>query len=102
MGVGGEKERVSAEVIRSDPASPTAPVLPTVNPAVEKREAPASKLHPAFYVMYVRTYHRYITKISGLPCFYSAWIALSSSVILFNKEILADDRLGFRMSMLCS
>lgn len=46
-----EKERVSAEIIRSGPGSPTLPVLPTVNPDVEKREQPAAKLHPAFYVM---------------------------------------------------
>ncbi len=50
MGVENEKERVSAEVMRSGPASPTAPVLPTVNPAVEKSEPPASTLHPAVYV----------------------------------------------------
>lgn len=48
-----EKERVSAEIIRDGPATPTLPVLPTVNPEIEKRELPASKLHPAFYVMYV-------------------------------------------------
>ena len=46
-----EKERVSAEISRSGPGSPTLPVLPTVNPDVEKKEQPASKLHPAFYVM---------------------------------------------------
>ena len=54
MGVENEKERISAEVVRSGPASPTAPVLPTVNPAVEKKEVPASTLHPAVYVMCVR------------------------------------------------
>ena len=48
-----EKERISAEVIRDGPATPTLPVLPTANPEIEKREASASKLHPAFYVMYV-------------------------------------------------
>ena len=53
MGVENEKERISAEVIRTSPASPVALVLPTVNPAVEKKEVPASKLHPAFYVMYL-------------------------------------------------
>ena len=47
-----EKERISAEIIRDGPATPTMPVLPTVNPEIEKREAPASKLHPAIYVMY--------------------------------------------------
>lgn len=46
-----EKERISAEIIRDGPATPTMPVLPTVNPEIEKREAPASTLHPAFYVM---------------------------------------------------
>jgi len=46
-----EKDRVSAEITRSGPGSPTLPVLPTVNPDVEKREQPASKLHPAFYVL---------------------------------------------------
>ena len=46
-----EKERISAEMIRDEPAAPTLPVLPTVNPEIEKREAPASQLHPAFYVM---------------------------------------------------
>lgn len=48
-----EKERISAEIIRDGPATPTLPVLPTVNPEIEKREAPASKLHPVFYVVYV-------------------------------------------------
>ncbi len=46
-----EKERMSAEIVRSGPGSPSLPVLPTVNPEVEKREQPASKLHPSFYVM---------------------------------------------------
>ena len=58
MGVEGEKERISAEVVRSGPASPIAPVLPTVNPAVEKKEVPASTVHPAVYVMCVRTLNR--------------------------------------------
>ena len=48
-----EKERISAEVIRDGPATPTLPVLPTVNPEIEKREPPASQLHPAVYVMWV-------------------------------------------------
>lgn len=48
MGVENEKERVSAEIMRSDP--PTAPVLPTVNPDLEKSTPPASTLHPAVYV----------------------------------------------------
>ena len=51
MGAENEKERVSAEVVRSDPSTPVAPVLPTVNPAVEKSEPPAAKLHPSIYVM---------------------------------------------------
>ena len=53
-----EKERISAEIIRDGPATPTMPVLPTVNPEIEKREAPASKLHPAFYVMWVPPYEQ--------------------------------------------
>ena len=48
-----EKERISAEIVRDGPALPTIPVMPTVNPEIEKRETPASQLHPAFYVMYV-------------------------------------------------
>ena len=55
MGVENEKERISAEVIRSGPDTPTAPVLPTVNPAVEKKEVPGSNVHPAIYVTYVST-----------------------------------------------
>ncbi|KAF7163875.1 hypothetical protein CNMCM5623_008592 [Aspergillus felis] len=58
----GEKARVSGEVSRPEPT------LPTVNPAVEKSEPPKPTFHPAIYV--------------------SVWIALSSSVILFNKHIL--------------
>ncbi|ESZ98824.1 DUF250 domain membrane protein [Sclerotinia borealis F-4128] len=60
-----EKARISGEVSRS----PDAPVLPTVNPAAEKSEAPKSAVHPAFYVI--------------------TWIFFSSSVILFNKWILS-------------
>ena len=48
-----EKERMSAEIIRDGPGTSTLPVLPTVNPEIEKREPPASQLHPAFYVMWV-------------------------------------------------
>ena len=48
-----EKERISAEMIRDGPAAPTLPVLPTANPEIEKKEVPASQLHPAFYVMWV-------------------------------------------------
>ena len=51
MAIEPEKERVSAEVIRNGPESPVAPVLPTVNPAVEKTEPPKAKLHPSVYVM---------------------------------------------------
>ncbi|KAL9612331.1 MAG: hypothetical protein Q9167_003064 [Letrouitia subvulpina] len=51
MGVENEKERASAEIVRSGPVSPSEPILPVVNPAtVEKKsEPPASKIHPAFY-----------------------------------------------------
>lgn len=79
MGVENEKERASAEIVRSGPVSPSEPVLPIVNPAtVEKKgEPPASKVHPAFYVI--------------------AWIALSSSIIIFNKWIL--DTAKFRKSV---
>ncbi|KAI9808975.1 MAG: hypothetical protein M1827_007097 [Pycnora praestabilis] len=65
MGV-EEKTRTSGEISRSSEIS--APVLPTINPAVEKLDAPKPTLNPAFYVV--------------------AWIGLSSSVILFNKWIL--------------
>ncbi len=51
MTVEPEKERISAEVIRSGPESPGAPILPTVNPAVEKSEPPKAKLHPSVYIM---------------------------------------------------
>ncbi|KAL1885023.1 hypothetical protein Plec18167_001680 [Paecilomyces lecythidis] len=59
---GAEKLRTSAEVSRNEAT------LPTVNPVLDKQEPPKPALHPAFYV--------------------TAWIALSSSVILFNKHIL--------------
>lgn len=75
MGVEGEKERISAEITRSGAVSPSEPVLPVVNPAAvsEKRpDPPASNIHPAFYV--------------------SVWIALSSSIIIFNKWILDDGK----------
>ncbi|KAL8948981.1 MAG: hypothetical protein Q9222_004869 [Ikaeria aurantiellina] len=78
MGADAEKERMSAEIIRSGPVSPSEPVLPIVNPAAisEKKVDPpaASNVHPAFYV--------------------ATWIALSSSIIIFNKWILDDG--GFR------
>ena len=73
MGADGEKERLSAEVIRT-PVASSAPVLPTVNPTVEKSEPSISnRIHPSVYVI--------------------SWISLSSSVILFNKWIL--DKKGF-------
>ncbi|PYH82827.1 UDP-galf transporter [Aspergillus uvarum CBS 121591] len=62
MSSDGEKVRISGEVSRPEPT------LPTVNPAVDKSEPPKPAFHPAVYV--------------------SVWIALSSSVILFNKHIL--------------
>lgn len=57
-----EKARTSGETSRPEPS------LPTVNPAAEKSEPPKPTFHPAVYV--------------------TAWITLSSSVILFNKHIL--------------
>ncbi|BCS22176.1 UDP-galactofuranose transporter [Aspergillus puulaauensis] len=57
-----EKARTSGETSRPEPS------LPTVNPAAEKSEPPKATFHPAVYV--------------------TAWITLSSSVILFNKHIL--------------
>ncbi|KAH8424089.1 UDP-galactofuranose transporter [Aspergillus melleus] len=66
----GEKARTSGEVSRPEPA------LPTVNPAAEKSEPPKPTFHPAVYV--------------------SVWIALSSSVILFNKKILDNKEAPFR------
>ncbi|KAJ9141867.1 Triose-phosphate transporter [Pleurostoma richardsiae] len=65
-----EKTRSSGE----SPRDVNAPVLPTVNPEVEKAQPPKASLHPAFYVI--------------------MWISLSSSVILFNKWIL--DTLKFQ------
>lgn len=47
--MGEEKVRISGESPRG---AADAPVLPTVNPAVEKLAEPASSgIHPAFYVM---------------------------------------------------
>ncbi|KAJ5891027.1 sugar phosphate/phosphate translocator [Penicillium subrubescens] len=66
MSSDGEKVRASGETPRE--------TLPTVNPAVEKQEAPKAAFHPAVYV--------------------SVWITLSSSVILFNKHLL--DYANFR------
>lgn len=51
MAVEPEKERISADVVRNEPESPVALVLPTVNPAAEKSEPPKAKLHPSVYVM---------------------------------------------------
>ncbi|AEO61636.1 hypothetical protein MYCTH_2311983 [Thermothelomyces thermophilus ATCC 42464] len=73
MGV-EEKTRASGEQSREQ----NEPVLPTVNPQVEKPQPPKPALHPAFYV--------------------TVWIALSSSVILFNKWILST--LGFAYPVL--
>ncbi|KAK3314987.1 triose-phosphate transporter family-domain-containing protein [Apodospora peruviana] len=73
MGV-EEKDRASGE----SPREPTGPVLPTVNPDVEKPQPPKSTIHPALYVI--------------------VWISLSSSVILFNKWILST--LGFAYPVL--
>jgi drug/metabolite transporter (DMT)-like permease len=64
-----EKIRVSGETPRS-----TTPVLPTVNPGLEKSKPAGASIHPTFYVI--------------------AWIGFSSSVILFNKWLL--DTLNFR------
>ncbi|EAS32421.3 uncharacterized protein CIMG_03445 [Coccidioides immitis RS] len=74
--VSGEDKPASSSSSSSSPSStPTsadAPVLPTVNPAATKTEPPKPTLHPAFYVI--------------------SWIFFSSSVILFNKELLDKDR----------
>jgi len=59
-----EKVRTSGDLSRPE----SSPVLPTVNPAVEKQEPPKAMLHPAVYVI--------------------VWISLSSGVILFNKYLL--------------
>lgn len=40
-----EKSRVSGEVSRGEP------VLPTVNPQIEKPQPAKSAVHPVFYVM---------------------------------------------------
>lgn len=59
-----EKVRASLDAAR-DPAQP---VLPTVNPNLKRSEPKDASFHPAVYI--------------------STWIALSSSVIIFNKYIL--------------
>ncbi|KAF2240888.1 TPT-domain-containing protein [Trematosphaeria pertusa] len=67
-----EKVRSSVEAARD----PAAPVLPTVNPNLEKSPQPeAPAFHPAVYI--------------------STWIALSSSVIIFNKWILDTAKFHF-------
>lgn len=48
MAVEGEKERYSGEITREKPGSP---VLPTVNPAIEKAEPPKAAFHASVYVM---------------------------------------------------
>ncbi|KAK1250475.1 hypothetical protein MKX08_010478 [Trichoderma sp. CBMAI-0020] len=67
---GEEKIRVSGDITRAD----SSPVLPTVNPQVDKPAPAKASLHPVFYVV--------------------TWIGFSSSVILFNKWLL--DTLNFR------
>lgn len=68
-----EKVRSSIDAARD----PSQLVLPTVNPNLEKRmDAEPVSFHPAVYI--------------------STWIALSSSVIIFNKYIL--DTASFRKS----
>lgn len=50
MGTDPEKDRVSAEIDRHGQSSP---ILPTVNPNLERSEPPSkasSKIHPAFFV----------------------------------------------------
>lgn len=47
---GDEKVRSSGEMSRPEF---NAPVLPTVNPAVDKTEPPKSSIHPAVYIAYV-------------------------------------------------
>lgn len=61
-----EKERLSGEVERQEPA---VPVLPVHTQDAEKAAGASAGLHPAVYV--------------------AIWISLSSTVILFNKWILA-------------
>ncbi|KAL2265427.1 hypothetical protein VTJ83DRAFT_6527 [Remersonia thermophila] len=65
-----EKSRTSGEQPREQGS-----VLPTVNPEAERAQPPKQSLHPAFYV--------------------SVWIALSSSVILYNKWILSERKFEF-------
>ncbi|KAF4126311.1 Triose-phosphate Transporter family [Geosmithia morbida] len=67
---GEEKTRVSGEA----PRGSNSPVLPTVNPQVDKPSSSGFSIHPSLYVV--------------------VWICCSSSVILFNKWLL--DTLNFR------
>ncbi|KAF2746903.1 TPT-domain-containing protein [Sporormia fimetaria CBS 119925] len=68
-----EKIRSSLDAARD----PAAPVLPTVNPNIKEPQPQPEKkkLHPAVYI--------------------STWIALSSSVIVFNKWILSTKKFEF-------
>lgn len=74
MGDHEKKERFSVEAIREAPAVAT-PSLPVTNAVVEKPDSAANKIPAPVYVV--------------------TWIALSSSVILFNKWIL--DKKQFRV-----
>ena len=67
MSADQEKERISDEVTRVDPA---APILPIVNPATEKSELPKAGLHPSVYVMYVK-------KLMNIPIFASTICCIS-------------------------
>ncbi|KAJ9621569.1 hypothetical protein H2203_007056 [Taxawa tesnikishii (nom. ined.)] len=67
-----EKERMSGEIERPEQSEP---MLPVVNPALEKPQPPKAALHPAVYI--------------------ATWITLSSSVILFNKWILDTAKFHF-------
>lgn len=69
-----EKERTSGDGIELEARQPQEPTLPVTEKPIEK---PQAGLHPAVYV--------------------AAWISLSSSVILFNKYILATKGFAFRM-----
>lgn len=70
-----EKERNSGEIVEMQTRQqPQEPVLPVTEKQPEPKQ---SGLHPAVYV--------------------AAWISLSSSVILFNKYILATKGFAFRM-----
>ncbi|KAM5453678.1 hypothetical protein McanCB49686_004724 [Microsporum canis] len=78
-----EKARTSGEIqpgpamaMEMEDRKDDSQTLPTVNPAAAKSEPPKPSLHPAFYVI--------------------AWITLSSSVILFNKDLLDKKQNKFR------